>query len=67
MDIGRASMMTNTSSIQAAGSFTELTYSVPSRLKDSTWLFGLYLVKGAELLHKLRRFLFVATHDEGCF
>ena len=42
MDIGQAREDTYFINIAAAGSFTELTYSVPSQLKDNVWLFGLF-------------------------
>ena len=49
MDIGRAYDDKYFINIAAAGSFTELTYSVPSRLKTVLGYLA-YLVKGAELL-----------------
>lgn len=53
MDIGRAYNDKYFINIAAAGSLTELTYSVPSQLKT---MFGYlaYLVKGAELLPRVR-------------
>ena len=60
-------MMINTSSIiAAAGSFTELTYSVPSRLKTVLGYLA-YLVKGAELLPQVKKVPVRITHDEGVF
>ena len=56
MDIGRAYADKYFINIAAAGSFTELTYSVPSRLKTVLGYLA-YLVKGAELLPQVRRFL----------
>ena len=60
MDIGQACEDTYFINIAAAGSFTELTYSVPSQLKT---MFGYlaYLAKGVELLPGIR------TVDDGKF
>ena len=41
MDIGQACEDTYFINIAAAGSFTELTYSVPSQVKNHVWLFSL--------------------------
>ena len=61
MDIGRAY-----DDIAAAGSFTELTYSVPSRLKTVLGYLA-YLVKGAELLPQVKKVPVRITHDQGVF
>ncbi len=67
MDIGRA-VMTNTSSMmQAAGSFTELTYSKTGSLKTVLKLILGPPVSKAELLPQLRRFLARITHDVRMF
>lgn len=52
--------------IAAAGTLTELTYSVPSQLKT---IFGYlaYVVKGAELLPRIQFKPVRVTHDEGVF
>ncbi|MBF0786859.1 MULTISPECIES: diacylglycerol kinase family lipid kinase [unclassified Streptococcus] len=52
--------------IAAAGTLTELTYSVPSQLKT---IFGYlaYVVKGAELLPQVQFTPVRVTHDEGVF
>ena len=52
--------------IAAAGSFTELTYSVPSRLKTVLGYLA-YLVKGAELLPQVKKVPVRITHDQGVF
>lgn len=54
MDIGRAYADKYFINIAAAGSFTELTYSVPSRLKTVLGYLA-YLVKGAELLPQVKK------------
>ncbi|MGT2949810.1 diacylglycerol kinase [Streptococcus cuniculi] len=52
--------------IAAAGTLTELTYSVPSQLKT---IFGYlaYVVKGAELLPRVQFTPVRVSHDEGVF
>lgn len=52
--------------IAAAGTLTELTYSVPSQLKT---IFGYlaYVVKGAELLPQVQFTPVRVSHDEGIF
>lgn len=66
MDIGRAKGDTYFINIAAAGSLTELTYSVPSQLKT---MFGYlaYLAKGVELLPRVRKVPVKITHDHGVF
>lgn len=66
MDIGRAYQETYFINIAAAGTLTELTYSVPSHLKT---MFGYlaYLVKGVELLPQISNAPVKITHDEGVF
>lgn len=66
MDIGRAYKDKYFINIAAAGSLTELTYSVPSHLKT---MFGYlaYLAKGAELLPRVRNVPVRVTHDGGVF
>ena len=66
MDIGRAYDDKYFINIAAAGSFTELTYSVPSRLKTVLGYLA-YLVKGAELLPQVKKVPVRVTHDEGVF
>lgn len=65
MDIGQAgeNYFIN---IAAAGTLTELTYSVPSQLKT---VFGYlaYVVKGVELLPRAQFIPVKVTHDEGIF
>lgn len=52
--------------IAGCGSLTELTYAVPSRVKS---LFGYlaYLVKGAEILPRMKPVDMKITYDEGVF
>lgn len=66
MDIGRAYGNRYFINIAAAGSLTELTYSVPSRLKT---MFGYlaYLAKGVELLPQIKAVPIRITHDSGIF
>ncbi|AAL97475.1 lipid kinase [Streptococcus pyogenes JRS4] len=66
MDIGRAKKDTYFINIAAAGSLTELTYSVPSQLKT---MFGYlaYLAKGVELLPRVSNVPVKITHDKGVF
>lgn len=66
MDIGKAREDSYFINIAAAGSLTELTYSVPSQLKT---MFGYlaYLVKGVELLPRVRNVPVKITHDNGVF
>lgn len=66
MDIGKAYKDTYFINIAAAGSFTELTYSVPSQLKT---MFGYlaYLGKGVELLPGIRTVPVRIKHDNGAF
>lgn len=66
MDIGRAYEKTYFINIAAAGSLTELTYSVPSQLKT---MFGYlaYLAKGVELLPRIKNVPLKITHDNGVF
>lgn len=73
MDIGLAKTHKKDEMIQsyfiniaAAGTLTELTYSVPSQLKT---MFGYlaYVAKGAELLPRVQFRPVRVTHDEGVF
>ena len=66
MDIGQACEDTYFINIAAAGSFTELTYSVPSQLKT---MFGYlaYLAKGVELLPGIRTVPVRIKHEKGVF
>ncbi|ELY5746932.1 diacylglycerol kinase family lipid kinase [Streptococcus iniae] len=66
MDIGQAREDVYFINIAAAGSLTELTYSVPSQLKT---MFGYlaYLAKGVELLPRVRNVPVKISHDEGVF
>lgn len=66
MDIGRAYGDSYFINIAAAGTLTELTYSVPSRLKT---VFGYlaYLAKGVELLPRISNVPVRITHEEGVF
>ena len=66
MDIGRARNDTYFINIAAAGSLTELTYSVPSQLK-TTFGYLAYLAKGAELLPQVSKVPVKITPDEGVF
>lgn len=66
MDIGQARDDTYFINIAAAGSFTELTYSVPSQLK-TTFGYLAYLAKGVELLPQVSKVPVRITHDEGIF
>lgn len=66
VDIGRANEEIYFTNIAAAGSLTEVTYSVPSQLKT---IFGYlaYLVKGVELLPQIKNVPVKVTHDQGVF
>lgn len=66
VDLGRARGEDYFINIAAAGSLTELTYSVPSQLKT---IFGYlaYLAKGVELLPRVRPVPVRIEHDEGIF
>ncbi|MBF7093908.1 diacylglycerol kinase family lipid kinase [Streptococcus sp. HF-1907] len=66
MDIGRARGEVYFINIAAAGSLTELTYSVPSQLK-TTFGYLAYLAKGAELLPRVSKVPVKITHDDGVF
>ncbi|MGT2960914.1 diacylglycerol kinase [Streptococcus caballi] len=66
MDIGQARDDTYFINIAAAGSFTELTYSVPSQLK-TTFGYLAYLAKGVELLPQVSKVPVRITHDDGVF
>lgn len=65
-DIGLAYDENYFINIAAAGSLSELTYSVPSQLKT---MFGYlaYLVKGVELLPRISNVPVKISHDEGVF
>ncbi|MGT2962457.1 diacylglycerol kinase family lipid kinase [Streptococcus caledonicus] len=66
MDVGRAYGERYFINIAAAGSLSELTYSVPSQLKT---MFGYlaYLAKGVELLPQISNVPVKITHDDGVF
>lgn len=66
VDVGRADKDIYFINIAAAGSLTEVTYSVPSQLKT---IFGYlaYLVKGVELLPQIKNVPVKVTHDQGVF
>lgn len=66
MDVGQAYANRYFINIAAAGSLTELTYSVPSQLKT---IFGYlaYLVKGVELLPQISAVPVRIRHDQGVF
>lgn len=66
MDIGQAREDVYFINIAAAGSLTELTYSVPSQLKT---MFGYlaYLAKGVELLPRVSNVPVKITYDDGVF
>ncbi|AXQ78352.1 YegS/Rv2252/BmrU family lipid kinase [Streptococcus chenjunshii] len=66
MDIGKAYENSYFINIAAAGSFTELTYSVPSQLK-TTFGYLAYLAKGVELLPGVRTVPVRINHDSGVF
>lgn len=66
MDIGKAREDDFFINIAAAGSLTELTYSVPSQLKT---MFGYlaYLAKGVELLPRIKNVPVKITYDDAEF
>ncbi|MGT2906639.1 diacylglycerol kinase [Streptococcus dentiloxodontae] len=66
MDIGRAYADKYFINIAAAGSLTELTYSVPSKLKTMLGYLA-YLAKGVELLPQVKKVPVKITHDNGVF
>ncbi|HEO4492323.1 TPA: diacylglycerol kinase family lipid kinase [Streptococcus agalactiae] len=66
MDIGQAQEDNYFINIAAAGSLTELTYSVPSQLK-TTFGYLAYLAKGVELLPRVRKVPVKITYDKGEF
>ncbi|HGC7003608.1 TPA: diacylglycerol kinase family lipid kinase [Streptococcus agalactiae] len=66
MDIGQAQEDNYFINIAAAGSLTELTYSVPSQLK-TTFGYLAYLAKGVELLPRVRKVPVKITHDKDEF
>ena len=65
MDIGQAndSYFIN---IAAGGSLSELTYSVPSKLKSMYWYLA-YVVKGAEMLTSIKPMDIHVKYDDGEF
>lgn len=65
MDIGRAGE-TYFANIAAGGLLTELTYSVPSKFKTLYGYFA-YLVKGAELIPRIRPVDMSIEYDDGKF
>lgn len=66
MDIGLAYSNKYFINIAAAGSFTELTYTVPSQLK-TTFGYLAYLAKGVELLPRVTKVPVRIKHEEGIF
>ncbi|RRG17897.1 diacylglycerol kinase [Weissella viridescens] len=65
MDIGQANDM-YFMNIAAGGSLSELTYSVPSKLK-SMYGYLAYVVKGAELLPRIRPMNLRIEYDDGVY
>lgn len=66
MDIGKAYSDKYFINIAAAGSFTELTYTVPSQLK-TTFGYLAYLAKGVELLPRVTKVPVRIKHEHGVF
>ena len=66
MDIGLAGDNKYFMNIAAGGTLTELTYSVPSRLKTAFGYLA-YLTKGVELLPRIKKVDVEITHDNGVF
>ncbi|MGT2930549.1 diacylglycerol kinase family lipid kinase [Streptococcus dentasini] len=66
MDVGQAHGDSYFVNIAAAGTLTELTYSVPSQLKTMIGYLA-YLAKGVELLPRVRTAPVKITHDQGVF
>lgn len=66
IDIGQAHQENYFINIAAAGSFTELTYTVPSQLK-TTFGYLAYLAKGVELLPRVTKVPVRIKHDDGTF
>lgn len=66
MDIGKAYQDKYFINIAAAGSFTELTYTVPSQLK-TTFGYLAYFAKGVELLPRVTKVPVKIKHDKGVF
>ena len=66
LDVGRAHGDTYFVNIAAAGTLTELTYNVPSQLKTMIGYLA-YLVKGVELLPRVKTVPVKITHDQGVF
>ncbi|MDR0300016.1 MAG: diacylglycerol kinase family lipid kinase [Streptococcaceae bacterium] len=62
IDVGRMNEGEHFINIAAAGSLTELTYSVPSQLKTSFGYLA-YLQKGAELLPRVKKHSIRITYD----
>lgn len=66
MDIGRAFGQKYFINIAAAGTLSELTYSVPSEVKSRLGYFA-YVAKGAEMLPRSKSRKVRITHDHGVF
>lgn len=66
IDVGQVNDGEYFINIAAGGSLTELTYSVPSRLKTAFGYLA-YLAKGVDLLPQIRKQKVKVTHDEGVF
>lgn len=66
IDVGQVNDGEYFINIAAGGSLTELTYSVPSRLKTAFGYLA-YLVKGVDLLPQIRKQKVKVTHDDGVF
>ncbi|GGE37933.1 diacylglycerol kinase family lipid kinase [Streptococcus himalayensis] len=66
MDIGRAYGEKYFINIAAAGTLTELTYSVPSEVKSRLGYLA-YVAKGAEMLPKIKQRPVRIEHDHGVF
>lgn len=66
IDVGQVNDAEYFINIAAGGSLTELTYSVPSRLKTAFGYLA-YLAKGVDLLPQIRKRKVKVTHDDGVF
>ncbi|MGL4481204.1 MAG: YegS/Rv2252/BmrU family lipid kinase, partial [Lactococcus garvieae] len=64
IDVGQVNDAEYFINIAAGGSLTELTYSVPSRLKTAFGYLA-YLAKGVDLLPQIRKRKVKVTHDDG--
>ena len=66
IDVGQVNDGEYFINIAAGGSLTELTYSVPSRLKTAFGYLA-YLAKGVDLLPQIRKQKVRVTYDDGVF